>query len=381
MGGRLRQSPPDRRAQGPVTRRRFFSAGPHMDVRRSAKQTLLQSFNSMKRRSDGVQRIHMEGLAFKRALRPRRYSSDASRIAASSKSQSSLSDGKEDSETDLDDDCSDASMIDGYLAAPSGRIRRTTSEDPGIVVIEPSGPHTHTAILLHGMYCSPESSDTFVGLPAAVKSLGLLPGIKYVFPHAPRRTISWPTGPEANVASWYNYYTRRDGELEHDVLNEAHLASQTRRIHSIVEREAALLGGDARRIMLGGSSQGGTVALHATINYHRPLGALLCLRSCLIDSVTFPRDKRSPAAGTPVFVFAAAQDKVYAPQLQYRGFSLLADSGFHVEWHVEPHLTHWDESRTEKRVVAAWIARTVRERGLRERERSVSPELILEPLF
>jgi hypothetical protein len=25
---------------------------------------------------------------------------------------------------------------------------------------------------------------------------------------------------QANVASWYNYYTRRDGELEHDVLNE-----------------------------------------------------------------------------------------------------------------------------------------------------------------
>jgi len=129
------------------------------------------------------------------------------------------------------------------------------------------------------------------------------------------------------------------------------------------------------------SSQGGTVALHATINYNRPLGALLCLRSCLIDSVSIPRDKRSPAAGTPVYVFAAAQDAVYAPQLQYRGYSLLADSGFHVSWHVERDLTHWDESRTEKRVVAAWIARTVRERGLRERERSASPELILEPLF
>jgi hypothetical protein len=196
MGGRLRQSPPDRRAQAPVTRARCHAARPKIDLGRAAKQTLLQSFNGIKRRSLDVQEAHLGGLSFKRALRPRSVSSDASSSAGSSESQSQLSDGKEDSDADSDDDCSVASMIDGCWAGPSGRIRRTTSEDPGFVVIEPSGPHTHTAILLHGMYCSPESSDTFVGLPAAIKSLGLLPGIKYVFPHAPRRTISWPTGPE-----------------------------------------------------------------------------------------------------------------------------------------------------------------------------------------
>jgi hypothetical protein len=35
---------------------------------------------------------------------------------------------------------------------------------------------------------------------------------------------------QANVASWYNYYTRRDGEMEHDVLNEVtHPALRSRR--------------------------------------------------------------------------------------------------------------------------------------------------------
>jgi hypothetical protein len=52
-----------------------------------------------------------------------------------------------------------------------------------------------------------------------------------------------------------------------------------------------LLGGDATRVVLGGNSQGGTVSLHAAISYGRPLGGLLCLRSCLVETVTIPRDR------------------------------------------------------------------------------------------
>lgn len=213
----------------------------------------------------------------------------------------------------------------------------------------------------------------FKGLPAYVGFLGAS-GVKFVFPHAPRRTITWPTGPEANVASWYNYFTRRDGdEREHDVLDEGHLASQTRRIHSILDRETSLLGGDATRVLLGGSSQGGTVALHAALSYGRPLGALVCLRSCLVDSVTVPKDRRNASHRTPVFVFAAGEDSVYAPRLQRRGYSLLEAAGFHIEWHVEPRLNHWTDSRNELRCTAAWISRVARPISLRT-SRATSPE-------
>jgi len=341
------------------------------ELRPAERRGLLRLLPGTKRRAEALNGALSAGL-HKRELRPRKVlSAQLGAAAAAAARQSPPPDDGYASQSEGDSacGCGDPSR--------SMRPRRVSSEDPGALVIEPTGPHTHTVVLLHGMYTAPEDSDTMMELPQSVTRVGL-PGCKYVFPRAPRRTISWPTGPEANVASWYNYYTRRDGEHQHDVLNEAHLASQTRRIHSILDREIELLGGDAQRVMLGGCSQGGTVALHATINFNRPLGALICMRSCLIDSVTVPKGRRSPAASTPVFVFAAALDRVYAPWLQYRGFEMLRNSGFHVEWHVERGLTHWDQSRTEKRVVASWVARAARQREMRERERSASPELILE---
>ena len=103
----------------------------------------------------------------------------------------------------------------------SGPGKRTTSEDPGEVVVPPRGAHTHTVVLLHGMYSPPGDCDMFKALPAYVNFLGTA-GVKFVFPLAPRRNISWPTGTEPNVASWYNYFTRRDGHPDaHDVLDEA----------------------------------------------------------------------------------------------------------------------------------------------------------------
>jgi len=284
--------------------------------------------------------------------------------------------GSKEAPVDLTDDgvyYNPASSMRGPSSACWNRVgfgKRVTSEDPGELVVPPSGRHTHTVVLLHGMYCPPDESDLFKALPSYVGFLGV-GGVKFVFPHAPRRTISWPTGPEANVASWYNYFTRRDGDKEyHDEIEMAHLASQTRRLHAILDRESALLGGDASRVVLGGSSQGGTVALHAALSYGRPLGALLCLRSCLVDSVTFPKDKRNAMCKTPVFVFAASDDSVYAPPLQERGYSLLESCGFHVERHIEKGLNHWEECRNELRCTAAWIGRIARQMRLRSRESS-----------
>ena len=147
-------------------------------------------------------------------------------------------------------------------------------------------------------------------------------------------------------------------------------------MHAILEREASLLGGETRRLILGGSSQGGTVALHAAMSYPRPLGAIILLRSLLVDSVTVVKDRRSEMAQTtPVFAFTAGDDSVYAVPLQRRGFRALESAGFHVEWHVEPRIDHWEDHRNELRCAAAWVARVARARALRERERAPSPDL------
>ena len=102
----------------------------------------------------------------------------------------------------------------------AGFTKRVTAEDPGSVVVPAPGVHTHTVVLLHPMYIAPEHAALCQDLPSFVRALGL-PCVKFVFPTAPRRSISWPQGREDNIAAWYNYYTRRDGQDEHDIIDEA----------------------------------------------------------------------------------------------------------------------------------------------------------------
>merc|ERR1719453_3051082 len=93
------------------------------------------------------------------------------------------------------------------------------------VVIEPKGgEHTHTVILLHSMY---NQGSDFADVPNCLELLGARPedagGIKYIFPNAPKRAISWPAGTEHNVSAWYNYYTDMSGEDQHDEIDESQL--------------------------------------------------------------------------------------------------------------------------------------------------------------
>ena len=333
----------------------------------------------------------------------------------------------------------------------AGFTKRVTAEDPGSVVVPAPGVHTHTVVLLHPMYMAPEHAALCQDLPSFVRALGL-PCVKFVFPTAPRRSISWPQGREDNIAAWYNYYTRRDGQDEHDIIDEVRLlafppnfiqigapppprprarppavlgaprgprrprgrpagpprpgappatarapasdadsllpipraqgqlGSQTRRLHAILDREAALLGGDSSKVVLAGASQGGTVALHAMLSYPRALGALICLRTTLVDTVSLPKNKRYSNSTTPVFVFTGDEDNVYTPQLQERSYSRLSEAGYPVEYHTEPNCNHWEYSRNEIRCAAAWIGRVCLQRGLRvstavSYQRSSSPEM------
>jgi len=198
MAASRHASAPERRSRPRACRQALSSRS--LNEVQPGQQSLLMSFRGIKRRSADAENAHAEGGNYKRALRPRAPLAKPQGRSRCPSPPPPSSDSEDDSESTSDGDSS-LMGLEGYMPAPSGRIRRATSEDPGIMVIEPSGPHTHTVILLHGMYCSPDSSDTFVSLPSAVKALGLLPGIKYVFPHAPRRTISWPTGPEVRACT------------------------------------------------------------------------------------------------------------------------------------------------------------------------------------
>jgi predicted esterase len=233
----------------------------------------------------------------------------------------------------------------------------STLEPP--VVVEPSGEHTHSVIMLHGMYCE---ADEWESLPSIFAQLGgEVSGVRWIFPNAPKRTVTWPHGKEDGVSAWYNYFTARGGTMEHDDIDATHLDAVTRDVHLLLEKEVMALGGDSRRVAIGGNSQGGTVAAHVALTYPRDLGALLCLCTILLDSTPVPVREAPPL---PVFVFTAQHDQEYIPDFQRACYSRLVDAGFRLTSHVEPGLDHYTTSTAELHHAARWLALALHEQVL-----------------
>lgn len=223
-------------------------------------------------------------------------------------------------------------------------------EDGGELVLQPSGSHTHTIIMLHSMHSVAEMYSRLYRRfgPLAV-------GFKFVFPRAPQRTLVALSGNERVHGAWFSTTARcEDGTVQPGIVAINELDAQTARIHAILDREAALLGGDTARLVLGGSHQGGSVALHVAMGYKAALGAIVCLRGAPLPNITTIANNFSK---TPLFVFAAELDAVLPIKSLRESFEGFTSAGYAVEWHIEPELTHAADSPNEQRFLAYWVAR------------------------
>jgi phospholipase/carboxylesterase len=159
---------------------------------------------------------------------------------------------------------------------------------------------------------------------------------------APRRTVHWPSGTEDDVTSWYDYYTRKDGEDEHDTINIRHLEAQTERLVTIVKTEMRRI--DPARVFVGGFSQGGTVAMHAcAIGALKHIGGALSLRACFMHSLV----KTPLVKDLNLLVFAGSNDDVYTLSLQHIAFGVFEQHGANIQWVVKTGLKHHSPSSSE----------------------------------
>ena len=241
--------------------------------------------------------------------------------------------------------------------------------------------HTHTVILLHGLY---GSGIEFQALPGLLDSLmrrvhingrddkgdeSVWDGIKFIFPTAPFRTISWPTGPETNVQSWYDYFTDCSGKNEFDKIDTKHLDEMTTTLQQMIDEEMVLIErnltgshggghGDARRVMLGGCSQGGTLALHAVLSRSWSLlPYVVALRTIVLEETILAAASQVVSSNTlTVQLFSAEMDKVFVEKLRNRSFQALENIGHHVCRHVEVGLDHVSDSMMELYFVAKRIS-------------------------
>eukprot|EP00450_Noctiluca_scintillans_P014758 CAMPEP_0194527604 /NCGR_PEP_ID=MMETSP0253-20130528/63748_1 /TAXON_ID=2966 /ORGANISM="Noctiluca scintillans" /LENGTH=328 /DNA_ID=CAMNT_0039372565 /DNA_START=42 /DNA_END=1028 /DNA_ORIENTATION=- len=163
-------------------------------------------------------------------------------------------------------------------------------------VLWPHSAHSATLILLHGFTCD---GGGYLRIPECFYRDGEpFPGLKVVLPTAPLRPITAYSG--EMYRSWYDYLTDHEGHAE-DELDQCVLAESTARIHEMLDVEVAHLG-TAKRVFLGGSSQGCAVAFDAALSYSSVLGGVFAAQGHLLSNTVVP------ACFPPVRVFHGLAD-------------------------------------------------------------------------
>ncbi|KAF2763199.1 alpha/beta-hydrolase [Pseudovirgaria hyperparasitica] len=151
-----------------------------------------------------------------------------------------------------------------YPLMSNNKKRQLYWPDP--LIIEPSGSHTATAILLHGRGSNAErfGLEFLKALTRSGKSLPeLFPGLKFIFPTAKkRRSVVLKKIP---INQWFDNYSLEDPsqrqDLQYDGLHETSLF-----VHKLIAQEIEVLH-DARKVILGGLSQGCAASLHVLLNW------------------------------------------------------------------------------------------------------------------
>ena len=175
-------------------------------------------------------------------------------------------------------------------------------------IIEPLSEHTHTAIVVHGRG---SDAEEFAGeFLASILSNGHticdeLPGWRWVFPCSKEL---WSTAFQEDMPAWFEAHSLTDPTTRQDLQVDG-LRDSVGHVSRIMEEESRRLGGKSYRLVLGGISQGGAVAMWALLcqrdETKRP-GAFfaastwLPFAADLKDFAVAPREMRSqrkPAEG------------------------------------------------------------------------------------
>ena len=196
--------------------------------------------------------------------------------------------------------------------------------------------HLYTIIILHGMF---QTNRDLIPLANNIQNHNH--NIKVILPSAPKRNISWTSPQEINVSAWYDYYTRKDGLLEHDDINREHFDQQTERIYSILERESKFI--HPNKIIISGISQGGTLALNIGLKYYKKLAGILGIHTVFMDNIIAINNIKK----LPIYLFSGKRDKIYNIKLQEKSFNILKNNSLKIYWNIEKNLGHCEFSLNE----------------------------------
>nr|GAT51521.1 predicted protein [Mycena chlorophos] len=252
---------------------------------------------------------------------------------------------------------------------------------PEPLVVEPTGHHTHTLILLHGRGSNGErfglellQSRTTAGQTLAEH----FPGLKFVFPTARKnRAVMFN---RSMVNQWFHDYLQ-DGPR--DTIYDG-LEKTTEFIHRLIHDEAHIIG--TSRIVIGGLSQGCAMSLHVLLNWqsnepllgyvgmsgYLPLASILdeCftedgrgLVDAARDFASLPTHEWADSEGptftrTPMLLGHGVHDDRVSILLGREAKALFDRAGCDIQW-KEYDEGHWYKVPDQLNDIVSWLQRVM----------------------
>lgn len=189
------------------------------------------------------------------------------------------------------------------------------------IEVPPETAHKASVIWLHGL------GDSGNGFAPIVPELRLDPnlGIKFVFPHAPERSVTINNG--MRMRAWYDI---RSLDMESRADAEG-VKQSCEQVKQLIEKELAL-GIPANKILLAGFSQGGVIALALGTRYENELAGIVALSTYMSEPKRLVIEKSTANQNTPILCCHGQQDDVVPMSLGKAAYTNLLENGYSVSW-------------------------------------------------
>jgi len=154
--------------------------------------------------------------------------------------------------------------------------------------------------------------------------------IRFVFPHAPIRPITFAGG--ERMRAWFDLKA-----LNKDAANsdEKGVKESQKLIIELIENEITR-GIPSQNIILAGFSQGGAMTLYTALRYHKPLAGMLVLSGFLLLASKLPTEKHSANNTTPILMLHGSEDNMVPIFWARNSYENLKDLGLNITWKDYP---------------------------------------------
>jgi len=225
-----------------------------------------------------------------------------------------------------------------------------------ICMLRPRAPHEYTLVYLH-QFCM-DGSRYMDWKPHYFFSATKLPflHLKVTLPTAKSIPVTVHDG--AEQYAWYDYRTDFEGRRE-DKLDRRSLRETRDRIFRILDREIALLCGDASKVFLGGASQGCCTALHCALQYPRLLGGFVGVVGHLLSNTPLPVRKRA----LPIYLYNGLADETMRWSWVRKTYSRFRAKQFtNVHIHKEEGIGHERLGGKEREWIVDFLSKMISKR-------------------